>query len=220
MHPPSSACRALYDLHKQLRLAWVGRPSKYADELNPGSFGVIQLYHVQDVGDLDDPFTFREFWHVTTAVDPFGVAERKRIDRGPLFSRNGSVKRDYDVHVRVPVFTMTLDAAYQYADGTPINTGDVFSGKFIAAIRHRLSPIVQRIRAKGKETARNAERRTEDLGREIGGYLWHTANKTGQTRDTSITIDQASAAMAKEERRWARSKSFEDIYVPPEPKKV
>ncbi len=46
MHPPRASCEQLYRLHKWLRLAWHG-PSK--------CFAICQLYHIRDVGDIDDP---------------------------------------------------------------------------------------------------------------------------------------------------------------------
>lgn len=170
------------------------------------------------MGDIDDPLTFREFWNVTTRVDEFGNAERVRANRGPIFSRHGSTKPDWDPHTRIPVFVMTLDDSYRYPDGSVLQPDDVFSGKFIVAIRHGLKPIVKRVQDSGRSFARDLDNHAESLGREMGDFLWYEANKTGQTRDTSVTRDQASAAMKTMEKRDRWRKGFEDLYVPPSPR--
>ena len=78
MHPPSSVCESLYRLHKWARLGWVGEDRKGpADDLNKGSFALLQLYH-----QLDAKETFYG--------DPWG-------DRGPVFGRS------YDRLMRVPI---------------------------------------------------------------------------------------------------------------------
>lgn len=192
----------------------MGRDRRHEDDLNAGSFAVVQLYHRNDIGSLDDPHTFREFWDTT--VDEYG--DRIRIDRGPIFAADGSTERDWDPYTRVPVFVMTLDKAYHYADGSPITTQDVFQGKFIEAIRHGLKPIVKRVRDSGRARAREVENQADAIGREMGDYLWYEANKTGQTRDTSITRDESLKAMRLKEKRDRWRTGFEDLYVPPAPK--
>jgi hypothetical protein len=201
-----------------MRLAWLGRKPKYEGELNCGSFCVIQLYHERDCGTRENPTTFREMWDATTVSDNFGESCRIKLDRGPIFSKNGDLKRDWDPRYRIPIFAMTLDEAYSYEDGTPIKTEDVFSGKFIEAVRSRLTPIVARVQTKGREMARDLDRTADALGREMGDFLWHEANKTGQTRDHTVTISEANAAMALKEKRDRWRNGFEDYYVPPSPK--
>lgn len=218
MHPPRHACLALYRLHPQMRLAWLGRPPKSEDELNPGCFAVIQLYHWSNCGTRENPTTFREMWDATTVSDNFGESCRIRIDRGPIFSRYGELKKDWDVNNRIPIFAMTLDGSYTYDDGTPICTDDVFSGKFIDAVRSRLTPIVSRIQSKARSMARDLDNTAEAIGNEMGDFLWHEANKTGQTRDHTVTIGEANKAMALHEKRKQWRNGFEDYYVPPSPK--
>lgn len=83
MHPPSWICKELERIHPQLRLGWVGRDrSGPADELNKGSFALIQLYHQRDASR-----TFFTPWNAT----------------GPVFGT------DYDRLARVPVYLADIE---------------------------------------------------------------------------------------------------------------
>lgn len=78
MHAPDHICEALYRLHPQVRLGWVGADRLSPDEdLNKGQFALLQLYHARDAA--------RTFYG-----DPWG-------DRGPVFGR------PYDRLMRVPI---------------------------------------------------------------------------------------------------------------------
>lgn len=156
MHPPSSSCKALYRYHPQLRLAWQGRSRHFAGEMNPGSFALVQLYHRDDVGSLDDPHTFREFWEVKGQFDA-GTGEllNVRAYRGPVFNKHGGTSKDYDPLTRVPIFVCTLDGGYSYPDGEFLTTEDVCTGKFMFAVEAWGTSIKERARksriAKAKE---------------------------------------------------------------------
>ena len=105
MHPPSWVCRRLHQLHPQLRLAWAGRQRQHDDELNPGSFALVQLYHVQDTGRVDNPTTFRLLWDVDPLVGEDGETTMVKADRGPVFSKNGTTHRDWDNLSRAVSYT-------------------------------------------------------------------------------------------------------------------
>ncbi len=171
MHPPSASCKALYNLHKWLRLCWVG-PRK--------CFGVVQLYHMRDVGDIDDPeYCYRELWNITTRETAPGVYERVGCDRGPIFNRWGTTHYDYDPFVRVPVWVATLNSDYNYPDGEPIkHPEDVFSGKFMLAMEAWLLPVKERLRLARWKHARDVIGRAEDIGAEITDGVW-TLGKDG-----------------------------------------
>lgn len=177
MHPPEHVCRALHDIHPQLRLCWVGQPSK-DDETNAGSFGICQLYHISNCGDLDEPTTFREFWNVETVLEN-GVYVRRRVDRGPLFSRYGDTRLDYDPAFRFPIFVAALDGS----NGMP-NTQDVFSGKFLEYVRHWLSPLQGRKSKANKKRYKDFKHRMDDLEAEIGRRGRFEWNKVGETSPT------------------------------------
>ena len=48
MHPPKWVCEKIESVHKWARLGWQGREKSTPDELNPGQFVVLQLYHQRD----------------------------------------------------------------------------------------------------------------------------------------------------------------------------
>ena len=48
MEPPKHICQKIEELHKWARLGWEGRERRTPDELNPGQFVVLQLYHQSD----------------------------------------------------------------------------------------------------------------------------------------------------------------------------
>ena len=135
MHPPEWVCEAVYRKYPQLRLAWAGRDPDYPGEINPGGFAIVQLYHVSDCGDIDEPITYREYWDVTNRVGEDGTVRRVRIDRGPIFARNGSTRRDWDSLFRFPIFCADLSAGYEFPWGEEIHPiKDVMNGRILLAL--------------------------------------------------------------------------------------
>jgi len=175
MHPPGWICSALHRIHPQLRMAWAGRERRYPEELNPGSFAVVQLYHRRDFGHPDKPHTFREGWELTVIPKPYGDPEFEPIYRGPIFNRWGGTARDYDPLFRIPVFVATLDENYSHKDGTPISIADVYNGSFLETIRWWLVPIKRRIIEMNRDQAKELNREADDIGREAGDFLWSRA---------------------------------------------
>lgn len=85
MEAPSHITEALYRLHPQVRLGWIGEDRLSPDEpLNKGKFALLQLYHVRDA-------------ERTYYGDPWG-------DRGPVFGR------PYDRLMRVPIMLHLVSA--------------------------------------------------------------------------------------------------------------
>lgn len=167
MEAPAHRCKDLYRLHKWLRLCWVGDKER---------FGVCQLYHISDCGDLEDvELNYREYWNWTTVVDELDddVVKRVPIYRGPIFNKNGGHKPDWDTAKRIPVWVMTLDKPYTYKDGSEIDPiNDVFSGKFIEAMAHYLNPIKGRLKKAAAERGISAIANLEAVGGEMADRLW------------------------------------------------
>lgn len=186
MHAPPHACKSLYRLHPHLRLAWAGRAPKYPGELNPGSFAIVQLYHIRDVGSPSDPTTYRELWHSTVKADAYMEPERVRIDRGPIFSKEGEVTPDWDKNTRVPIFVMTLDEKYVYPDGEPFKIEDVQSGKFLGAIRTFLTPIKDRKYAADKAKYRRLKEAARGMSEEMGKQWWWMGQQTGAAKVSNL----------------------------------
>lgn len=83
MEAPRHITDKLYDLHKQVRLGWVGEDRGPEDELNKGKFALIQLYHRRDA-------------ERTYYGDPWN-------DRGPIFGRS------FDRLARVPIMLHLIE---------------------------------------------------------------------------------------------------------------
>jgi len=186
MHPPVDMCKRLYRIHPQLRLAWAGKPS-IDDKLNNGSFAVVQLYHIRDVGKADETHTFRQLWDYETVTDSLGRPTLKRVDRGPIFSKDGSTKRDWNSLVRVPVFVCTIDEAYtDPVTGEPLKFEDVWTGRFLVAIRRWLMPIKDRIREAQALHAKETIEKANAVSDEMTDFLLWEANKADQRSDASM----------------------------------
>ena len=197
MRPPRWVCRALYDLHPQLRLAWQGRPPSRPGELNAGSFAIVQLYHVRDAGNPDDPTTFRELWSTTIAPNEHGHAVRVRSDRGPLFNKNAETSPDWDPLQRVPVFVMTIDESYSHPDGAPLTTRDVYTGRFLEAIKASFGDIRDRVQRSKDAMAKDLSNRCEDMGREMADELWWESKKPEHTSDNTIAYKHVKHQIAR-----------------------
>ena len=185
MHPPGWVCRRLAELHPQLRLGWAGRQRQSEDELNPGSFALVQLYHKQDTGTLEDPSTFRLLWDVDPVVNEHGETTVVKKERGPIFNKNGGGRRDWDSLFRVPVFVAALDESFG------MTTEDVLSGRFLETIRHWMTPIDRRMRESAREKGRNLASAIDDVAHEATGDLLKDAQKS----------DAASVIMADKHAR-------------------
>ena len=78
MYCPEYICKAVSRLHPQLRMAWAGGERLHADHMNPGSFALVQLYHVSDTGTEDDPATYLARWDVDFVQDVNGTTAVQR----------------------------------------------------------------------------------------------------------------------------------------------
>lgn len=211
MHPPSSVCEALYRKHPQLRLAWEGRPGK---ELNSGTFGIVQLYHIQDCGDIGDPNTFREYWNVTSQIGESGLVERVKTDRGPIFDRHGGTSLDYDPLFRIPIYVIGLNEQFSFPWGDRIrNIRDTMNGAFLEALDYWMTPIQPRIVDNRKSLEDDLRTRSEDLGGEMTDRLWYEANKTGET--SPITAYKHEKKNLARYDHWAQNDRLGDLYGVP-----
>lgn len=210
MHPPSWICRALYRVHPQLRLAWHGREKAHENELNPGSFALVQLYHISDVKEFEDPTTFRLPWTADPIEGSDGKTRTKRVNRGPIFNKEGSTRLDWDSAFRVPIFVATLDEAYG------ITTEDVLNGSFLDDVRRWMIPIQRRVQESAIEAGRNLESKADDVAGQMTDFLAHEANKPDAT--TVIMADKhAKGDLNKLEKKLEKSHGqLGDYYLSPE----
>ncbi len=213
MHAPEHACRDLYRFHPQLRLAWLGTDRDENAEwgTNPGSFALVQLYHVNNVGRFEDgtEHTFRAFWNLHTAEDEHGNAKRERISRGPIFNRWGGTKPDWDPLFRVPMFVATFDSSYCYGDASPCDTMDVFNGKFMLAVERWCGTSVKdRVRQSNQERYNDWSHRANDLIDKATDELWADMNKPDAMGDHTITREEIVVEQARLERKRFRQEQM------------
>ncbi len=170
-YPSRDVCQALRKLSPNLRLAWHGARDRFA---------IVQLYHISDCGDIDDPHTFREYWNVTTVTGPTGTEHREKIDRGHIFNSWGGTTPDWNPLQRVPIFVTELEGV-EAADGTALNRYDVMgcSDKFRATIRHWLRPPDEVREESIDERNRQYARDADALTRDMTDHWWWQGNQTG-----------------------------------------
>lgn len=205
MHPPSWICKALHGVHPQLRLAWCGRERAHEDELNPGSFALVQLYHVSDIRDVDDPSTFRLTWDLDPVQTDDGKTQLRRVDRGPVFAKDGTTRRDWDSAFRVPIFVATLDEEYGFS------LDDVVSGRFLEQVKQWLRPIEARLREAAEVRGKALETRADDVAGEIADATWFEAKKhtsSGKIMANKHCRDDMKAFEAKKERAHGKLKNY------------
>jgi hypothetical protein len=159
MYIPGHICRQLYELHPQLRIGWFGRKRRYTGELNPGSFAVIQLYHIQDAGRPDEEHTYFTFWN------PPGHYF------GPIYNKDGGSRPDWDPVTRVPVCVANLE-------DFDIPLEDVLSGKFLLEVKEWMTPIRTRTVRSIKRRVKDLNDELEDIGGEAAEYLWRQAQRS------------------------------------------
>ena len=209
MHPPGWVCRRLAELHPQLRLGWAGRQRQNDDELNPGSFALVQLYHKQDTGSVDDPTTFRLLWDVDPVVDEHGETTIVRKERGPIFNKNGGTRRDWDSLSRVPVFVATLDESYG------MDTSDVLSGRFLESVRLWMTPIERRMRESAREKGRQLAGAIDDVAHEATGDLLKEAQKSDAASVVMADKHARDDIVNLEKRVEAQGKVEDSFELPP-----
>lgn len=213
MYPPGWVCEALYKINHSLRMGWVGREKRYEDELNPGSFAVIQLYHRSDIGFDDEIKTYREFWDRKILPNEKGIVQFVPAYRGPLFDRYGGSRIDYDPITRVPIFVCTIDENYHHKDGRPMDIGDVFNGTFLDTIRYWLVPVQRRVREKYRELGKKIADTVQGVGEEAGKHLHFEANKSGHTGQTVAKKFIKDEMRAVNERHEKSRASLENYYL-------
>ena len=209
MHPPGWVCRRLHQLHPQLRLAWAGRQRQNDDELNPGSFALVQLYHVQDTGSVDDPVSYRLRWDVDPVVGDDGQTTMVKKERGPIFGKNGSTRRDWDNLFRVPMFIATLDESFG------MGTDDVLSGRFLESIRLWLTPIERRMRESAREKGRDLSGAIDDVAHEATADLLKSAQKSDAASVIMADKHARSDVVNLEKRVEAQGKVEDSFELPP-----
>ena len=208
MHSPSYVCQALHRFHPQLRLAWLGRDKTYSDELNPGSFCVVQLYHISDVGTFEEPKISGEFWDVQTNLIS-GQPTITKASNGPIFNRWGGSRKDWDPLFRIPVMVATIDSSYTGYDGHKMSIYDIYSLKFLLTLRHWSKPIAKVILDTHKERIRDLDSAKTEISTQIGKDWWKLGQKHQSASDRTAAYKFIKPEIEKLENK---KKSFGDTF--------
>ncbi len=139
-------------------------------------------------------------------TDRFGKPEMQRSYRGPIFARDGSTYRDWDVLGWTPIYKAALDT-YQ------LTAMDVMQGseKFFGTLRGWMGNLKERIVTSAETQERELQRKTDEISRDGRDYLWSLANKTGETGYHWVTKEERIAA---EKKIKERKRGFEGYYNP------
>ena len=175
MFIPAHICKALYDMQPDLRMCWIGKRRKNEGDINPGSFGICQLYHNSNCGTPDEPQTYREFWDVEMKHIA-GSYHNVRVNRGVLFNREGTSERDFDPLFYTPMFIVDLE----HKD-FGLTKYDIFGTKFLRDVRRWLSPMYDRTVKSTNELGAEMNRRAADTAERAADYNWWLANQTSET---------------------------------------
>lgn len=208
MHAPSWICRKLYAMHPRLRLAWAGRPAQNADDLNAGSFAIVQLYHRKDCGSPDAPTSFREFWKASSREDPDGTNRAYRLERGPIFSKDGKTIEDWTDSFH-PIYVANLK-------DFGVSNEDVLTGKVLETINRWLTPVTKRMREHAKERGREMDSKVESMSKEMQSYLIRESQKP-DAPSVIMAPKHCKEDMQKFERKMERlnAEKFEETLQPP-----
>lgn len=217
MEAPAWLCKKIFEIAPYVRLAWAGERSKDPRELNPGGFAIIELVDQVKVGSLDEPKIPQELWHVTTRSDRFGKATRARIDRGPIFARDGSLTPDWDLCSKVPVYVGRFkDYEIPWERPKPgepypkFTNEMIYHGACLPLIHRWETSAKARIKADQQEKAKEIREKLADISGDGADRLWSMANQTGAASHDTSTREERVAAHAEVLQKKA---DFEAYYA-------
>lgn len=214
MEAPAWLCKKLGEIAPFARLAWDG-VRRRKDEVDPGSFALVELVPKLKVGSLDEPILPNELWYVTTRADKFGKAVQQKIDRGAIFNAKGGFVPDWDMLNYVPVYIARF-RDYQIpwestkANPSYFTNARVYHGAIIPLIhRWDSSTRQKRIEDSRKAKAKEVKDQLQAVSEEGTKFLWHEANKTGATTYSYVTKEERVAA---HKEVLEKRVDFEDYY--------
>lgn len=179
MHAPSHITEALFAIHPQARLGWLGEERLSPEEpLNKGKFALLQLYYKHAA----ERTYYGELWN----------------DRGPVFGR------PYDHAMRVPIMLALLDPM-QVLNGAFLCACDgCLSGinpcprlycqhqHDGVLIRRWMMPMYERGLRAAEEKGREYQTQLDNLAGELGSEVYWEAKRNGAVINTphkALTAD-------------------------------
>ena len=160
MMPPADVCRRMYETDAWARIAWAGRERTdeerfNGDEsLNLGRFILVKLLHKAD----------RET----------SIQERWTAKHGPLFSRRGKTRPDYNTTTYIPVWTGEFSVE------------EVYSGRCVSMLKDWNRPWLDRQRTNLKLASQDLTDQRLDLSEAMADEMVFNSNKTGAQRPEAV----------------------------------
>ena len=198
MEPPSFVCKALYNMHKKLRLAWHG-PTE--------TFALIQFMHETNVGRPGAESKLHEFWATTCRLREGNIISTVRVERGPIFNRHGRTTPDWPWMGYHPIFVADF-GEFQ------IDNYKVFGGGIIPIIRRWLQPIQKRMLDSRREAGKQLQAKADNIAGEATDYLWSKANDSDAVSNTAATHADSAEATRAWERQKESAAQLKDHYMP------
>ena len=158
MYPPSATCRALHRLHKNLRIAWAGR-ERHNDELNAGSFAIVQLYHISNAGKPEEENTILAHW-----------------DNGPIYNKDGGSTRDWDPLFYVPIYKVNL-IDFRIPQET------IFNGMIVPIVEGWLRPWTRVVKESQRDNGRQLKRDTDARVKESAKLVEYERQKANYVQN-------------------------------------
>lgn len=173
MEVPGFVCRALHRIHPELRLAWHGRERRFedGDELNLGSFALIQLLPAQVVGSLAEPLIYSELWDVSPRINDGGNLEMMKVNRGPIFNKNGGVAPDWDPLAKIPIYNICL-ASMGFTNERVVN------GDFLKFVPAWLESAKSRFKRSMEQAYKDHKSELDSMSSEATDFLWREAQRS------------------------------------------
>ena len=137
MQPPAHICEQLARVHPLLRIGWDGAE---------GSFGLLMITRSRLAKR-----TFFEYWR----------------GRGPVFSRTGRPRADWDEIGRVPMYLIDVEPR------------DVFSGRICRMARQWMRPFAPQYLEGARQAGRDIESQIDDMGHDAGLRLYGEGQRDG-----------------------------------------
>lgn len=159
MYPPAWVCRKLKEMDPSIRVAWAGDEDADAEQLNPGMFVMVKLYHNRDAKH-------------TIAGTPWYPGQH-----GPIYcpTKNGVTSRpDWDMHKYKPFWLAEIPSE------------DLKSGKIIEDLRRWNTPWVERQKANLKAQSAKYKSRSMDISGALTDEMLWNSQKAESTRPVPV----------------------------------
>ncbi len=186
-------------------MGWVGREKtteeEAADVTNVGDFALVQLIPSHIVGPRSEPWIFSTLWEVEPRMKDDGMTvEMQKVERGPIFSRYGTVNYDWDPLFMTPVYIANLG---QFG----FTKQRVLNGEFLFYLPNWFSSAKKKLKQSVEDKYKAHKSELDSRSREMTDYWWSLGNRTGETTYLTTREERIAAMKALYKRQEQRNLS-------------